>query len=105
MDQVCCERITCGHDTARYNINSKLCSRRMVTERAWFVPNRLWVSKEDIEEMNNESLGWKQNDCGERLRKSRVRENRTHGLDHGVRMMKRDRKSSYRIFTLVELCF
>lgn len=53
--------------------------------------------------MNNESLGWKQNDCGERLRKSRVGENRTHGLDHGVRMMKQDRKSSYRVFTLVEL--
>lgn len=65
--------------------------------------NRLYVSKEDIEEMNNESLGWKQNDCGERLRKSRVRENRTHGLDHGARMMSQENKPSCKVFTLVEL--
>ena len=65
--------------------------------------NRLCVSKEDIEEMNNESLEWKQNDCGERLRKSRVRENRTHGLDHGARTMRQGANPLRRVFTLVEL--
>ena len=53
--------------------------------------------------MNNESLRWKQNDCRERLRKSRVRENRTHGLDHGVRTMSLGSNSHGRVFTLVEL--
>ncbi len=45
----------------------------------------------------------KQNDRGERLRQSRVRENRTHGLDHGVRTMPGCVKTRCRVFTLVEL--
>ena len=53
--------------------------------------------------MNNESLERKQNNCGERLGKSSLRENRTHGLDHGVRMMSGGIKPRRRAFTLVEL--
>lgn len=45
----------------------------------------------------------KQNDRGERLRQSRVWENRTHGLDHGVRTMPGCVKTRCRVFTLVEL--
>ena len=93
-----------GRNAARYKSNSNGNSRRMASEMSLGENlNRLYVSKEDIEEMNNESLGWKQNDCGERLRKSRVRENRTHGLDHGARMMPQENKPSCKIFTLVEL--
>ena len=53
--------------------------------------------------MSNESLEWKQNDCGERMRKSRVKKNRTHGLDHGTRMMRHGANHSRKVFTLVEL--
>jgi len=72
-------------------------------EGIWCVPNRLRISKEDIEKMNNGSLGLKQKDCGERLRKSPVREKRTHGSEHGIRTVIQDRKSSCRTFTLIEL--
>ena len=53
--------------------------------------------------MNNESLERKQNNCGERLGKSSVRENRTHGLDHSGGIMPGGGKPWSRVFTLIEL--
>lgn len=59
--------------------------------------------KENIEKMNTESIGRKQNECSERQKKSCAMENSTNGLDHGVRTMLQWSNPHGRVFTLIEL--
>ena len=53
--------------------------------------------------MNSESLERKQNNCGEQLGESRVRENCTYGLDRRARMMLPGGKHRCKAFNIIEL--